>query len=329
MTSIPFNSFWHHTTHRALVPSSVSHVPEKADLVIVGAGIFGLCTAIEVARCAPHLGIVVLEKTYPGAGSTGRSGGIIYVNGDYLPGSESNFRAFSAWLQRFGLNRLMTFGPSKSPNGEFEYPAHLMNPQVLADQLSIVAQSLGVHLVTGSPVRAITPDVDRIRLKTHRNDLLTKIVVLAAGTHFAPELFPDSPLSVEIEHCVAVEVAPSSDLPWNFAKVTNPTTDDFVWGRTLSSRMFLFGNRAGDCSRGTMLECTLQSLAKNLPYVRVTRPITHWIGLIDRFHQSNKWQTFELEEGGCRIYFAGGFNGQGLLGGFTAALDVTRRILDT
>jgi len=296
--------------------------------VVIGAGILGLCTAIEVARRAPHLNIVILEKRFPGAGSTGRSGGIIYVNEDYLPGSESDFLKFSAWLQRFGLNRLMTFGPSHSANGEFEYPAHLLNPQVLANQLSSVAESLGVRLVTGFPVHAIIPDVDQICLKTHRNNLLTKIVVLAAGTHFARDFFPYLPLRVSQEHCIAVEVAPSSDLPWNFAKVINPATDDFVWGRTLSSRMFLFGNRADDCALKTMLECTLQSLTENLTHVKVTRTITHWIGFIDRFEQSNKWRTFELEDGACRIYFAGGFNGQGLLGGFAAATEIAGRILD-
>jgi len=57
-----------------MIPLSTGPVPATADAVVVGGGINGLTTAYELARLGVK-DIVVLEKNYIGAGSTGRCGG--------------------------------------------------------------------------------------------------------------------------------------------------------------------------------------------------------------------------------------------------------------
>jgi sarcosine oxidase subunit beta len=57
-----------------VIPLSTGPVPATADAVVVGGGINGLTTAYELAKLGVGR-VVVLEKTYIGAGSTGRCGG--------------------------------------------------------------------------------------------------------------------------------------------------------------------------------------------------------------------------------------------------------------
>lgn len=57
-----------------MIPLNRQQAPASADAVIVGAGINGLAVAYELAKLGMK-NIVVLEKTYIGAGSTGRCGG--------------------------------------------------------------------------------------------------------------------------------------------------------------------------------------------------------------------------------------------------------------
>ncbi len=57
-----------------MIPLPTGPVPRRAEAVIVGGGINGLATAVELARRGLK-DIVVVEKAYLGSGSTGRCGG--------------------------------------------------------------------------------------------------------------------------------------------------------------------------------------------------------------------------------------------------------------
>ena len=62
---------------------------ERADVVVVGAGIVGLATARAVLRARPDLTVVVLEKeSSVGAHQSGRNSGVIHAGVYYQPGSE-------------------------------------------------------------------------------------------------------------------------------------------------------------------------------------------------------------------------------------------------
>lgn len=58
------------------------------DLCIIGGGIVGLATALNVSRAHPNLSIVVLEKeAWPGLHQTGHNSGVIHTGIYYAPGS--------------------------------------------------------------------------------------------------------------------------------------------------------------------------------------------------------------------------------------------------
>lgn len=64
------------------------HLPTHADAVVIGAGIVGLASAVELARLRPDWSIVVVEKeAAPGRHQTGRNSGVIHSGIYYAPGS--------------------------------------------------------------------------------------------------------------------------------------------------------------------------------------------------------------------------------------------------
>src|ERR1700687_2824539 len=62
---------------------------ERADVVVVGAGIVGLATARAVVRAHSDRSVVVLEKEPSvGAHQSGRNSGVIHAGVYYQPGSD-------------------------------------------------------------------------------------------------------------------------------------------------------------------------------------------------------------------------------------------------
>ena len=62
---------------------------ERADLLVVGAGIVGLATARAVLRAHPERSVVVVEKEASvGAHQSGRNSGVIHAGVYYQPGSD-------------------------------------------------------------------------------------------------------------------------------------------------------------------------------------------------------------------------------------------------
>jgi L-2-hydroxyglutarate oxidase len=59
-----------------------------ADFAVIGAGIVGLATALELQRRAPAARLVVIEKeAEPALHQTGRNSGVIHAGVYYTPGS--------------------------------------------------------------------------------------------------------------------------------------------------------------------------------------------------------------------------------------------------
>src|SRR5689334_13099314 len=62
--------------------------PERADVVVVGAGILGLAVARELGREQPGLSVAVLERESEiGAHQTGHNSGVVHAGIYYAPGS--------------------------------------------------------------------------------------------------------------------------------------------------------------------------------------------------------------------------------------------------
>jgi L-2-hydroxyglutarate oxidase len=63
-------------------------LPERADVAVIGAGILGLATAVELRGRRPDWTVVVLEKERaPALHQTGRNSGVIHSGVYYAPGS--------------------------------------------------------------------------------------------------------------------------------------------------------------------------------------------------------------------------------------------------
>jgi glycine/D-amino acid oxidase-like deaminating enzyme len=66
-------SFWWDAVERVARPALPG--PTHADVCVVGAGYTGLWTAYHLARSAPELRVVVVERRFAGYGASGRNGG--------------------------------------------------------------------------------------------------------------------------------------------------------------------------------------------------------------------------------------------------------------
>lgn len=58
---------------------------ETADILIVGGGLLGMSTALEIKKEQPDRKVVLIEANYLGFGPSGRNGGIVYDYWSYLP----------------------------------------------------------------------------------------------------------------------------------------------------------------------------------------------------------------------------------------------------
>jgi (S)-2-hydroxyglutarate dehydrogenase len=76
-------------------------LPERADVVVVGAGIIGLATALQLGAARPDLRIAMVDKEEQvGAHQTGHNSGVVHAGLYYTPGSSK------ALLCREGKGRL-------------------------------------------------------------------------------------------------------------------------------------------------------------------------------------------------------------------------------
>ena len=75
---------------------------ESYDIVVIGAGIIGLATALKLTQCHPDLKIAVLEKeSQVGLHQTGHNSGVIHAGIYYAPGShKANFCSVGGKLLR-------------------------------------------------------------------------------------------------------------------------------------------------------------------------------------------------------------------------------------
>jgi L-2-hydroxyglutarate oxidase len=88
---------------------------DRADVVVVGAGIIGLATARAILRTDPSTAVVVVEKEATvGAHQSGRNSGVIHAGVYYRPGSEkarmctAGRRSMVRYCQEQGIDHAVT-----------------------------------------------------------------------------------------------------------------------------------------------------------------------------------------------------------------------------
>ena len=131
-------------------------VPEKADVVVVGAGVNGASTAFHLARAGVRR-VVVVERSHIAAGATGKSGALVrmhYTNPFESKLAFESLKIFQAWSDIVGgespfirTGFIQVVGP--------EYEDHLRRN--VADQ-----QALGIdtRVISAEELKAMEPWCD-------------------------------------------------------------------------------------------------------------------------------------------------------------------------
>lgn len=97
------DSLWRHTAGDA-PQSSPQELPQRADVVVIGAGYTGLWTALHLLREDPALHVVVLDRTGVGFGASGRNGGWASA---LFPTAPDRVAAMSSRASALDLRRAM------------------------------------------------------------------------------------------------------------------------------------------------------------------------------------------------------------------------------
>lgn len=318
-------SYWHLGRSYKQHPI-LERIPDQIDVGIVGAGVVGLSTAIHVKALMPSASVAVFERMFPGAGATGRSGGIVYVDDDYLPGSVEDFRYFKQFLRKYGLNDLLSFRPLDWQRIEDDYPAYLLNPQILAERLAHAAEAVGVQIFTGTRVSAIVESVRGAKLRIGEEEVSSGTGVVVTGILSIPEMSDATQIEYSTEHCAVVTVGDAMSIPWNFAKLENEENDEFFWGRYIAPNKFLFGIPHVLLQRDEHFGKSLRDICSSSVKMELTGVECCWSWAVDKIKHSPRWRVYKVSNTRC-VWTAAGFFGQGLLGGVTAGRELAKKIL--
>lgn len=206
-------------------------------IVIVGGGVFGLCSALELSRRGADC--LLLEAGELLSGATGHSGGMIRIwHGDpsmrewaaegqkfwqqrtgyhrtgslyfELPGQKPELYPGTRWLNAHeGRERFPQFSWADDDGAIYEPEAGWVDTHAACGEVAREAQSLGTEIRTGVRVEKLEPGV----VHTTQGAIRAGAVVWAAGCHSADPLDCNPPAS-ENRFIQVMELAPNfPDLP--------------------------------------------------------------------------------------------------------------------
>jgi len=103
----PTESFWQ-VPRLPIADARSEHLPEVADVVVIGSGIAGIGTSLHLMRRNPSLKIVMLEARSAISGATGRNGGHIKAVpwADYYALKEEFGKESAMKITKFRLSHL-------------------------------------------------------------------------------------------------------------------------------------------------------------------------------------------------------------------------------
>ncbi|MFI6170970.1 NAD(P)/FAD-dependent oxidoreductase [Nocardia sp. NPDC051052] len=128
--------------------------PKTADVVIIGGGIVGVSTALQLAKRGIR-DVVVVERQQLGAGATGKSGALIrchYANVPEARLADESLRIFRAWDDEVGAG-----SPGFDPVGFLRLVTPADEPQLRANVAAQQAIGIETSVVTADDLRAIEP----------------------------------------------------------------------------------------------------------------------------------------------------------------------------
>ena len=128
------------------------------DIVIIGGGVHGLSTAYYLAKFDKDLKVAVMDKSYLGAGASGRNTAIIranYLTPEGIAFMNASLKSYEQLSGELGLNLLF------SQIGRLDI-GHTESTLFWLRQRSEYNQLMGVesNLITPDEVKAIVPEID-------------------------------------------------------------------------------------------------------------------------------------------------------------------------
>jgi glycine/D-amino acid oxidase-like deaminating enzyme len=238
--------------------------PARCAVIVVGAGIAGLSTALTLSE--RNVPVVVLDRQF-GSGATGRSGGIVL--GDTLvgpaPGFEGCEQALCAWIAEQGIECDLAWtgclelarderlearpidwtdsGPTRVAETQ---AGGVLDPVKLLNGLLVAAERAGARLIDGATVHRIESGPDGLvvsgdELRIGADRVVMAIDAVSWSTRYREwEPWEQRTLTVALQ---SEQVEP--DLPDAIGlRARQPfyTRDlPLLWGRLLPDSTFMFG----------------------------------------------------------------------------------------
>lgn len=295
---------------------------ERVDVVVVGGGVVGVAAALALARRGAA---VVLVEARPGLAlqATGTNSGVLHTGFDSTPGElETELILRAAAIRdhvldalgvpvlrcgaviepRTAVERVVVDGlergarangveVAREPDGSLLVPGEsVTDPVALTLALAGAAVAAGASVRVGSPVTAIAPDGERLRVETGAGPALTALAVVnAAGLHAdeVARLAGDTTFSIFPRKGEFLVFDPPGGAPPAriLLPVPSPTTKGVLIFPTLDGRLAV-GPTAhdqedkGDWSVRPEGEAQVRAkLAERLPELAGAEPIARYAGL--------------------------------------------------
>jgi glycine/D-amino acid oxidase-like deaminating enzyme len=292
-----------------------SHWP----IIIIGAGVTGLAAALELASRGFATRTLVLERHFPGAGATGRSGGILVSDDDCFPDSEGDFAELERLFIDAGLGREIEIPSETSMTLKDEYANAIVNPLWIVAVLSILLGRTEVTIATQREVLSVRAHGEGLLLGCRGRSFTCDHCLLATGAYSWPRVRQLLSLDVYEESCMVVRCT-GGRAPWSFYQPVSAS--DFVWGRQVSQSMFLFGggkrwSSPSTASVTTAIATLRRGLETHLPSLQYSEVLASWSGRLSRFSNCDGWRVLPVP-GLPKVLFVGGFDGYGLTAGIRA-----------
>ena len=176
--------------------------PENVDFAVVGGGFTGLAAAAQLRRMAPGKSVALFESASIGAGSSGRSGGVVLGEtavgdlpglGDVLAGYSNISRELEVdgdlalpGVWEIGRTAPLPHSPilwsdSGSLRALKEVPGGSLDPGLVVSGLARAAQKAGAQIFENSMVETIDFETDVARLHVSGKIVSAKAVLIATN----------------------------------------------------------------------------------------------------------------------------------------------------
>jgi glycine/D-amino acid oxidase-like deaminating enzyme len=277
------------------------------DIVVVGGGISGLSIAFHLKSVHKNLSVILIEKSFLGSGASGRCGGIV-VDHFSVYGSQEDSKYLRSFLKTNGLECDLAIGE--------DHPhEYLLDPCKLIHGLVQLCTEVGVEIFENSPVRNFS-NFSRL-LVGDMFEVCFETAIFASGNIAGLCSAEASIIQSSVQNCIVVEA--SEDIwqswPWTYFEPSEGDADNYIWGRKLQNRRFLFGDYEIDednCAYSSIKARNgiLTLFRKHLGKDEDLKVVNGWSGPVHSYRSG--FRRVMRIDGERNKLFVGGYGGHGI-----------------